>query len=170
MHIQVTGFSKTKHLSKVIKVADVKKIVERITTKLMPRISDDIKYVIMFTDGKTMPKDHEASAAILGGKYAARPREFEIIVNSNVHFKSFVRYISHELLHVKQWSCGKMYEGAGFTTWLGRRYSNNYQDKNYWYLPWEIEARGYEDALMWFTVHSYGCNSFRQLKTKLRIK
>ena len=77
-----------------------------------------------------------------------KPREFTVRIDSSQKFKMVLNTIAHELVHVKQWAKGEMFE-------LQRQrkvYRFNKQEYDikkidYWDLPWEIEAYGREKGL-----------------------
>lgn len=87
-----------------------------------------------------------------------KPREFSIRVDSDQKFSMILNTLAHELVHVKQWAKGEMFE-------LQRQrkcYKFNGQliDANgmeYWDLPWEIEAHGRAIGLVvqWCTARKF---------------
>jgi hypothetical protein len=72
-----------------------------------------------------------------------RPREFTIRLDSSINIAMMLNTLAHEMVHVKQWALGEMYQ-------MQRRdhmhkFHNQVYDTgklNYWDFPWEIEALG----------------------------
>jgi hypothetical protein len=78
------------------------------------------------------------------------PTKFEIRADAYLGIEDLLRTIAHELVHVKQYMLGEMYEDlfGAITVFNGKSYSNsNSDDDNYWDSPWEIEAYGREEGL-----------------------
>jgi len=55
--------------------------------------------------------------------------------------EELVRVISHEVVHVKQFELEEISEKAWKHQELGG-------ELDYWFAPWEVEARGYEQAFV----------------------
>ena len=69
-----------------------------------------------------------------------------------------VRIVAHEMVHVKQFECNELcLEYAGAATMNGVEYRGDY-----WFSPWEIEARGYQDAFL----HHYNSGNAEKLLDK----
>jgi hypothetical protein len=72
-----------------------------------------------------------------------RPNEFTIQLDTTQNRGLLLNSLAHELVHVKQWAKGEMFEmqrQRKLFKYNGRLYN---QDKiNYWDQPWEIEAHG----------------------------
>lgn len=62
----------------------------------------------------------------------------------------FVRVIGHELVHVKQYVYDGLDLDIGRSTveFRGSRYRLK-NDAEYYLVPWELEARGYEEYFLW---------------------
>ena len=64
----------------------------------------------------------------------------------------------HEMTHIRQyWEGDLVALETGETVWKGETYGEEYSDPNaieYWFAPWEIEARGHELAFwdLWVTL------------------
>ncbi len=83
-----------------------------------------------------------------------KPREFIIeILNSTTRKRQF-EAMAHEITHMKQYARGEMKDmvrGRSRVKWQSKPIDN---DVDYWFQPWEIEARGYERALTtWYYNH-----------------
>lgn len=113
--------------------------------KLMPKMYD-IEIEIKLrkfskntsADGYACPTDNDA--------VYDRPRVFEIEVNSNLRLRRLLETVAHEMVHVKQFARGELYQGIRVNKhrWQGRWMGENV---DYWDLPWEIEAHGREVGL-----------------------
>lgn len=121
----------------------VQSIAEFTMQKLMPKMHDieiDIKLRKFGKDtsfGYCMPVDDDA--------VYDRPRSFEIEINSSARLRRLLETVAHELVHVKQFARGELYEGirANKFRWQGEWI----EDLDYWDQPWEIEAHGREVGL-----------------------
>ena len=80
------------------------------------------------------------------GEDQARPREFNIDVNSKLKLRTLLETVAHELVHVKQFARGELYQSSVTMKhrWCGRWYQRT---PNYWNQPWEWEAAGREKGL-----------------------
>ena len=87
-----------------------------------------------------------------------KPREFTVRVDADQKFNMILNTIAHELVHVKQWANGEMFE-------LQRqrkcyKFKGDIIDTNeveYWDFPWEIEAHGRTIGLVvqWCTARDF---------------
>ena len=70
------------------------------------------------------------------------PKEFTIELDCDVKIRNMLITLAHEMVHIKQWRKGEMYEYAklGKVRFMKTKYDMN--DLNYWDYPWEIEAFG----------------------------
>ena len=75
-----------------------------------------------------------------------RPREFDIEVHSKMKLRKVLETVAHEMVHVKQYARGELYQGVRIAKhrWQGKYVSNR---MSYWDTPWEIEAHGREAGL-----------------------
>jgi len=75
-----------------------------------------------------------------------RPRSFEIEIHKNMPLRKVLETLCHEMVHVKQYARGELYESTvqGKHRWQGTWLN---KDPNYWDQPWEIEAHGREAGL-----------------------
>ena len=62
-----------------------------------------------------------------------------------------VRVVAHEMVHVKQFEQDNLCLEDSMYSMHGVEYNGDY-----WFSPWEIEARGYQDA---FLQHFYSSNA-----------
>lgn len=124
-----------------------RKYVESITLfcikKLMPRMRNlEINIHI-----KNFGKDTACGYALAADNAdSSRPREFDIEVNRSLRLKTLLSTVAHEMVHVKQFARGELYQSSltAKHRWQGKWINKN---PNYWDLPWEIEANGREDGL-----------------------
>ena len=82
------------------------------------------------------------------------PKIFSIELRSNLSFDSTIKYLSHEFVHLRQYATNELYyyQGKKIARWKGEIFPihhDNFKTATVDYLlsPWEIEARGYEEAL-----------------------
>lgn len=76
----------------------------------------------------------------------ARPREFNIDINCRVKLRLMLETVAHELVHVKQFARGELYQSSVTMKhrWQGKWYKRT---PSYWNQLWEIEAHGRELGL-----------------------
>lgn len=96
---------------------------------------------------------------------SSRPREFDVEIHSKQRLRTFLMTIAHEMVHVKQFARGELYESTQQNKhrWQGE-WLQRYPD--YWDQPWEIEAHGREVGLFvrWCEANKLG--KFKWTKTK----
>ena len=70
------------------------------------------------------------------------PRDFHIELDSTINLREILINLAHEMVHVKQWVKGEMYEYANpnEVRWMKKKYDMN--DMDYYDYPWEIDAFG----------------------------
>lgn len=112
--------------------------------KLMPRMYDlDINIKL-----KRFGKDTSYGYCMPTDDYETydRPRSFELEINSTVRLRRLLETVAHEMVHVKQFARGELYQGIRVNKhrWQGKWVEGNI---DYWDLPWEIEAHGREVGL-----------------------
>ena len=92
-----------------------------------------------------------------------RPRHFEIEVGRNMRLRALLETVAHEMVHVKQYAQGELYESVkqGKHRWQGKWLP---KDPEYWDRPWEIEAHGREVGLFvrWAEQNQLGAKSWTQ--------
>lgn len=84
-----------------------------------------------------------------------RPREFTITLSSGMSKRQMLLTLAHEMVHVSQYAKGELKDyvrNAARCSWRGEQFDLN--NINYWSLPWEREARGYEAELYAFFMDS----------------
>lgn len=69
-------------------------------------------------------------------------RLFTITLDKNVKIRNLLITLAHEMVHVKQWARGEMYEYSKLGMVRFHKTKFNMEDINYWDYPWEIEAYG----------------------------
>lgn len=76
-----------------------------------------------------------------------RPRDFEILLSNSLTRTDQIGTLIHELCHLKQFAKGELSQYyRGEYKWLGKKCS--FEDEDYFIMPWEIEARLYEDVFL----------------------
>ena len=70
------------------------------------------------------------------------PRDFHIELDSTINLRDILINLAHEMVHVKQWVKGEMYEYANpnEVRWMKTKYDMN--DMDYYDYPWEVDAFG----------------------------
>ena len=70
------------------------------------------------------------------------PRDYHIELDSTINLREILINLAHEMVHVKQWVKGEMYEYANpnEVRWMKKKYDMN--DMDYYDYPWEIDAFG----------------------------
>ena len=103
-----------------------------------------------------------------------RPREFSIVIRRDVDqdpaekmrcHERILLTLAHEMVHVKQLARGELKERFGrgdkCVLWKNRKFASIFDSDDYWDLPWEIEAHGKEDGLLYRFVKHY--NLFKEI-------
>jgi hypothetical protein len=144
--INIKGGSKTqkKH---------TRTMVEFCCKMLMPRM----KTLEINVHLKDFKEDSSYGYAISSdGADPIRPREFDLeIATNDVRLRRLLETVAHEMVHVKQFARGELYESARTNKhrWKGKWQRSQ---KEYWDLPWEIEAHGRECGLFCRWAHHTG--------------
>ena len=90
-----------------------------------------------------------------------RPREFDIDINKQAKLRRLLETVAHEMVHVKQFARGELYESTRRNKhrWQGKWLNT---DPKYWDQPWEIEAHGREVGLFiqWAEANKLGEESW----------
>lgn len=79
-----------------------------------------------------------------------RGRNFTIEIRPNLSWKMTLLTIAHEMIHVKQYAKGELYDYLHTfhkSKWKGKIVKDNGHPLDYWEQPWEIEAHGRERGL-----------------------
>ena len=115
--------------------------------KLMPRMKSLEVNIVL----KDFGKDSTYGYALPADEAdTSRPRQFDVEINKKVKLRRMLETVAHEMVHVKQFARGELYESVnlGMHRWKGKWLSNSQQCvKDYWDHPWEIEAHGRETGL-----------------------
>ena len=137
MHINIFGGKPHQHKR-------IKSIIEFCHKKLMPKMHDieiDVKL------RKFNPNEDACGFCLsVDGPRPDRPREFEIEIDSSMKLRRLLETVCHEMVHVKQYARGELYESErqAMHRWNGEWLN---KDPDYWDRPWEIEAHGRELGL-----------------------
>ena len=138
MIISISGASKSqkKHISSIVNFC---------IKNMMPRMTNiEIQVKLKVLKGNVYGyclADPEGDA-----ERGDRPRVFELEVEKNLPLRKLLETIAHEMVHVKQYARGELYEGSRTSQhrWQGKWLK---KDPKYWDQPWEIEAHGREPGL-----------------------
>ena len=120
----------------------IESMVNYCITKLMPRMKN-IEITVCL---RSLKGEAYGYCLAVDGPRADRPREFEIEVEKSLTLRKLLETVAHEMVHVKQYARGELYEGVRIAKhrWQGKYISNKL---SYWDSPWEIEAHGREAGL-----------------------
>jgi len=78
------------------------------------------------------------------------PKVFSIKLSRRVkNFRKIIQTIAHEMVHVKQFAKGEIYDHKYRRTFKWGKQTFNVDTCDYWELPWEIEAFGREVGLFY---------------------
>ena len=134
MLIHVSGSNKT--VRKLVKTAAwwyaEKLMGKRLIAGL--DININLKKTLLDKDG------HEGTA--IWEDESIRPKEFTIVLDSGCAIRNILITLAHEMVHVKQWAKGEMYEYVERDMVRFNNTKFNMSNINYWDYPWEIEAFG----------------------------
>jgi hypothetical protein len=76
------------------------------------------------------------------------PNEYVIRFSRKIkNMKRIVQTLAHEMVHVKQFAKGEMYDHINSYTIRWKRNTYNLKEMSYWDYPWEIDAYGRELGL-----------------------
>lgn len=154
MHINITG-GKSYQKQRIVSV------IEFCQNKLMPKMKDleiDVKL------RKFDPKEDACGFCLaVDGPRPDRPREFEIELDSSMKLRRLLETVCHEMVHVKQYAQGELYESdrQNKHRWQGEWLN---KDPDYWDRPWEIEAHGRELGLFLRWREAEGLNKKKWTK------
>lgn len=140
MEVKVTG--KTKKLTR----KETKEIAQYFASKMMSkRLTDTLTVTINFVQ---LPNDKHGDAIWLD-ENNRRPKEYELNISPAGSRKFQIKTIAHEMAHVKQWATGEKVDHHNGTTvnYRGKTYTPKEDESDYWLLPWEVEAHGFEHCL-----------------------
>ena len=128
-----------------------KSMVKFCADMLMPRIHS-LEINLRLKNFKE--DDSYGYALATDGADANRPREFDLDINTDARLRRLLETVAHEMVHVKQFARGELYQSSMTAK---HRWKGNWQrsEKEYWDLPWEIEAHGRECGLFcrWAEKH-----------------
>ena len=128
-----------------------KSMIAFCVSKLMPR-KKDLEINLHIKDLKGL-----ALGYAWPGDICSYPKEFNIEIDSKQKLRDLLVTLAHEMVHVKQFSRGELYESTKVSKhrWQGKWLK---KDLEYWDRPWEIEAHGREIGLFvrWCENHDIG--------------
>lgn len=106
--------------------------------RLLNTLYIDIKLVRNLTDKEGM----EGSCIWDEWEAKSTPRSYTIELDSSVSLRNILINLAHEMVHVKQWICGEMYEYVDPNVVRFMKKKVDISNMNYYDFPWEIEAFG----------------------------
>jgi len=139
MIISITGGSaKLKDLAESITRYSAELLLDK---KLIKKLTVDIEF------SRTLLKEDGMLAEIDFDDRTNKPREFTITVDSTVPLRRIMESIAHEMVHLKQYAMGEMYDTNDPNIVQWKKKSIDLMKWQYWDRPWEIEAHGKELGL-----------------------
>ncbi len=106
--------------------------------RLLNTLYIDIKLVRNLTDKEGM----EGSCIWDEWESKSTPRSYTIELDSSVSLRNILISLAHEMVHVKQWITGEMYEYEEPNKVRFMKKKVDTSKLNYFDYPWEIEAFG----------------------------
>jgi len=152
VELKVRG--RSKYLSKPLTKKAITFYAEKLMTpRLIESLTIDILYVPHIELG-----DSVGQCTPIYDQFV--PKDFEIYIANDITKKNTLLSLAHEMVHVKQYARGELYEYARkphLSRWKDKIWEDfERQGDEYWFLPWEIEAHGYEKGLATvFSRHMY---------------
>lgn len=126
--------------------------IDFVINKFMPRLYH--KLDIMLVGDDTLLKNEgirgDVDALYEDYGYSQAFRDFVVRIDTTMPLGDFMRTLFHEMVHVKQYAKKEfkaMANEDGVYRWNGQRIDTNKID--YWDEPWEIEALGREEGLLY---------------------
>jgi len=138
MHIQITNIDDPD------REAVIRAAVLFYGKKLLPTLYKKITVIINYN--KDIPVEFEAETNWMDKNVF--PKQFEISLCKGVkNFRKILQTLAHEMVHVKQFAKGEIYDHKYRRTFKWGKRHFNIDKEDYWDLPWEIEAYGRELGL-----------------------
>ena len=138
MHIQITNIDDPD------REAVIRAAVLFYGKKLLPTLYKKITVTINYN--KDIPVEFEAETNWMDKNVF--PKQFEISLCKGVkNFRKILQTLAHEMVHVKQFAKGEIYDHKYRRTFKWGKKHFNIDKEDYWDLPWEIEAYGRELGL-----------------------
>ena len=106
--------------------------------RLMGTLEINIKLV------KNMTEKEGCEGSCIWDEWEDRktPRSYTIELDSSVSLRNILINLAHEMVHVKQWVKGEMYEYTNPNLVRFMKKKVDISNMNYYDYPWEIEAFG----------------------------
>jgi hypothetical protein len=160
------------HLSKVKKNLLVS-LTDNSLEYLVPNIKDNLVIdIICHTNKKKhaeivdkLPNTYLGMCTVLDDR-VTKPEMFQIDLSVDCLFSTTLDTLAHELVHVKQYTTGQLrvYDEKN-VKWKSKKYSVG-KNLNYWFEPWEVEARGLSWAMVnrWAEANGYSDKPWMRVK------
>lgn len=146
----------------------VSSIAEYSLNKLVSsRLNKSLKIEIHLKKNLLSASGTLGDAIYMDDEPTRRPKEFLVRADSTIQLRNLLVTVAHELVHVKQWATGEMYEYhnvCGTTRFKDKKINTDKTD--YWDFPWEIEAHGREMGLFirWAEESGLSAKSWAQVE------
>ena len=123
-----------------------KQVVRWYIDHLLPkRTQSKLSIFILYSDTLFKKQQIEGECVWTDDFETRRPKKFTINIDNQLRLRSKFIALAHEMVHLKQWTKGEMYEyvrDANRYKW--KNTVVNIKDIDYYDLPWEVEAHGRE--------------------------
>ncbi|MCX6783261.1 MAG: hypothetical protein NTZ20_04745 [Candidatus Levybacteria bacterium] len=130
------------------------KLVRFCAMHLFPELcNDDYKVLVKFL--YTLERGVDGETAYYGDRIS--PRKCIIKIDAKLKLSRMTRVLIHEMVHVKQFFKEELVNlGANSNfEYMWKHGLYDITDENYWMLPWEIEAYGYELCIYNTFIQTY---------------
>lgn len=149
--MEITVCGRPKKITKKL----VKRAAEHFAEVLLSsRLSANIATQIIFLpESSTILRPNDCGHCVPSYENSTQhPRDFEFYLWGNMSRKTTLLTLAHEMVHLKQYARGELFEyhyKQGTSRWQGKIFEDDERvGDNYWFMPWEIEAMGYEQGLV----------------------
>lgn len=129
------GTSKADILEKAVRFYGKKILGARLANTLQVKVHVRKSVCNSNTKGQVFVED-------LKPRYA---KKFRIQLNDNYDMQTLLQTLSHEMVHVRQFSRNQLTFKDGNVQWNGNDLGK-FADQDYWSSPWEVEARAEEET------------------------
>ena len=136
--------------------------------KLMgKRLVNTLELTINLTRNLTEKEGAEGFCIWDEWETAKTPRAFTIDLDCSLNIRNILINVAHEMVHVKQWVKGEMYEYTipNIVRFIKTKYDMN--DMDYYDYPWEIEAFGRQLGLFIHWCETDGLGNRSDMKENI---
>lgn len=133
------------NISMKLNINQFKKMLTDILAKLLPVGYKHSHVIFMFR--KINDPSTVAEVMFLGKNDETSLKQYIVCCNPHISDILLTDCIAHEFTHIKQYHKGELQDlGKTEHVWQGKKKSI-IEPIDYWFAPWEVEARGMEQAM-----------------------